>query len=277
MLPTTSTCSFPTAGEPIIITYLTNPGESVDKLPWLLGLTAAIHNISLVLAGEGIAWNHNQRTSSKLTAILELIEHLSRVSPKSPLIFADGADTLVSNPVTPKVLRRLQDLVERDQVIFASECSSWPLCYKEKYRNNEDHAACSLKSGIKTCFLNSGIYAGSSRALLRLLPQANGMAQNLTGSEHADDQAALHHLMFYSELNSMRVDYESQLFLTLRRCSRLLSVFPVDHMQYTMCAPGQLQLSLCRKLLAVGLSASRGSESHSAGARTPINTIQSGR
>lgn len=195
----------------MVLTYLTNPPKD-----WFLGVTAAWHGVTLVLVGEGRRWTNGG--ADKLKGAAQAIELIRELSPSSPIIFADGLDTLVSNPLSHDVSSTLKSLVQQDGVLFASECASFPKCYSREYDKNRAHKACRSRS--KTCFLNSGLYAGSSRALLRMLPLADRVVKRLHGSEQGEDQAAAHRVMLGKNNSdgSLSVDDQNRVFLTLRGC-----------------------------------------------------------
>jgi len=202
---------------PIVLTYNTNPAEK-----WLLGITAALHGLPLVLIGEGQIWHGGG--GDKLGAAATALERIHALSPRSPVIFGDGSDTVVSNPVTTRVNQVLQGLVERDEVLFASECGSFPMCYKGEYNGNgkaqATHQQCRKRS--KTCFPNSGLYAGSSSMLLKLLPRADHLVRTMGGAEQREDQAAVHRLVLSNSL-PINIDEGNQVFFTMRPCRYMLT------------------------------------------------------
>ncbi len=217
-------------GKPLVLTYLTNP-----KVDWYLGITAAWHRVPLVLVGEGYAWVSGVGQTEKLERTGKAIQYLRAVSPRSPIIFADGLDTVIANPLTIEAAATLSSLVERDAIMFASECSSFPKCYTPEYAVIEAHQRCRARSS--TCFLNAGLYGGSSSALLRMLPLAGRLAKQLHGSERNEDQAGAHRFMIGNPLNmSLSVDEQSSVFLTLRGCrGRREKRFSVSGRRFSSC------------------------------------------
>ena len=200
------------AYKPILLTYLTNPHEQ-----WVLGITAALHGMPLALIGEGHKW---VSSSARLRHVRQAVAHIHALSPTSPVIITDGSDTLVANGLTRATATLLRGLVERDEVLFGSECASFPMCYKADYTGKgaaqAQHQKCRARS--KTCFLNGGTYAGSSSALLRLLEHTDHLAGSvLSGAELNDDQAAAHRILL-SNAMPLKVDDRGSIFLTLRPC-----------------------------------------------------------
>lgn len=199
-------------GDPLVLTYLTNP-----KRDWYLGITAALNRVPLVLVGEGYSWVSGIGQTQKLERSGKAIEFLRALVPGSPVVFADGLDTVIANPLTSESAKTLSSLVKRDTMMFAAECSSFPKCYIPEYAAIEAHQRCRGRSS--TCFLNAGLYGGSSSALLRFLPLAGSLAKQLHGSERNEDQAASHRFMIGNALNAtLGVDEQSSVFLTLRGC-----------------------------------------------------------
>ena len=218
---TDTTCSFPATSRrgsspstdflsgsetPIILTYL-------NRLPdrWLLGRSAALHGFPIAITGVGRKFNFADKLLSTRRAMWLLHTH----NPRAPVIFADGLDTVVSNPLSRMAALRLQQASRSGTIIVGAECFSYPRCYRELYLKHLAHQACRASS--PTCYANSGLYAGSSRALLRMLPKAFDAAKAGSGIEHNDDQAAMHRLILGGEI-PMSVDADSTIFLNLHPC-----------------------------------------------------------
>lgn len=177
--------AFSSHARPILLTYL-------DRIPpqWLLARSAAHHGLPLAVAGVGRTFSF----ADKLMSTERAVAMIHRLNPKAPIIFADGSDTLVANPITARVQTLLRLCVEDGRVSLGAECHSYPVCYIAAYRNHSAHARC-RESGSPTCFVNSGLYAGGSGALLRLLSKAREAAREGRGVERDDDQAAMHQLL----------------------------------------------------------------------------------
>ena len=142
------------------------------------------------------------------------------------VVFADGADAIVSNSVHHAALAL--GLARRDaarrggggRVVLSAECNSWPHCYKGEYEALAAHSACRATS--PTCFVNSGAMAGSTVALLDFLSELHAAAEvPARSSERGDDQAAAHALLLAQGSNrsgGVALDAHSRLFLTLYAC-----------------------------------------------------------
>mmetsp|Transcript_31664 Transcript_31664/g.78899 ORF Transcript_31664/g.78899 Transcript_31664/m.78899 type:complete len:371 (-) Transcript_31664:114-1226(-) len=192
---------------PILLTYMSHL-----RPRWLLGISAAHHALPLAVAGLGRRFTF----ADKLLSAERAVRMLHHLNPGAPVIFADGVDTIVANRLLPATQQRLQRAAREGKVILGAECFSYPLCYRELYRNHSAHQRCRA-SGAPTCYANSGLYAGSSAVLLQLLTKAHEVAVHGQGVEQDDDQAAIHRLLLQGAL-AMEVDSESAIFLNLHPC-----------------------------------------------------------
>lgn len=227
-----------THGTPVLLTYMTD-----TRPPWALGLSAAHFKIPLVVAGHGMRWGG---VGIKLPAIHRAIQMLSALLPQYPVIFADGSDTVVGNPLGLLVTKhvasalmgrsisgssnsRLIANLSVDSVLLSGECGSYPLCYREAHERMPAFLECRTRSS--TCYPSSGMYMGSPEALMRLLPIVHNISQHGGGVEHNEDQAAAN--LLYSSSASPRVEHaqllregrlslviddESDVFLSLYGC-----------------------------------------------------------
>ena len=69
---------------------------------------------------------------AKLPAVSRALQLLQAAVPRYPVVFADGTDTVVAHaPEDPAHAALLLQAAESShQVLFSSECHSWPRCYK---------------------------------------------------------------------------------------------------------------------------------------------------
>ena len=192
---------------PVLLTYL-------NRVPkqWLLGRSAAQHGLPFAVTGIGRRFDF----ADKLFSARRAIRLIHRLNPRAPVIFADGMDTLVVNRLSAATRQRLERAALEDRVILGAECFSYPVCYREHYLNHTAHQQCRV-SGSPTCYVNSGLYAGSSAALMRLLAKAHEAAVSGTEIERGDDQAAMHKLILRGAL-AMEVDSASAVFLNMHPC-----------------------------------------------------------
>lgn len=170
---------------PIILTYL-------DHVPsrWMLGRSAAKFGNLLAITGIGRRFSF----ADKLASSRRAIQIIRRLRPHSPVIFADALDTMVVNQLSALQKHLLWNLARTDRIILGAECFSYPMCYQKFYSNHTAHQRCRA-GGSPTCFVNSGLYTGSSQALLRLLEMAYKVAKSAKEIERDDDQAAMHRLI----------------------------------------------------------------------------------
>ena len=168
-----------------VLTYLTD-----IENPWILGLSAAHHRVPLVWAGKGMRWSG---VSVKLGAARRALQLLHAARPGIAVVFADGADTFVANPLSSELAQRIQATAHQGRVLVSSECNSWPRCYSAEYARHSAFQMCRSRR-TATCYPNSGAYAGGSGTLLDFLSALRSTAEAGSGAEHLDDQAALHRL-----------------------------------------------------------------------------------
>eukprot|EP00966_Prymnesium_polylepis_P092313 2137206-Prymnesium_polylepis.1 len=115
------------------------------------------------------------------------------------MLVADGA------------LRTIAD--SDDRIAINAECNSWPQCYRAMYADDEAHQECRLRS--RTCYPNSGVYLGSTRALMRAMPALQELADR-----HGNDQAALSYLYLARARHGLNatIDGQSESILSLHDC-----------------------------------------------------------
>ena len=199
---------------PILLSY----GTSLPKR-WLLGLSAALYGVPLVLSGLGQPWNPQGRGGAKIPAMRRAVQLLLEIVPDRLLIVADAADTIVVNDPRVRMSRLLQS---DEQVLVSAECNSWPMCYTRRYESaNSEWLKCQQSHSLgefAACFPNSGCYAGTGKALLTWLAVMHSTTESAHGVEHDDDQAAVHHLLLSGHLPRIRLDSQSSVFLNLFPC-----------------------------------------------------------
>ena len=200
----------------VVLTYLTDVSS-----PWALGLSAAVHRVPLILAGQNRLWGG---VAVKLPAARRVAQLLHASVPNLPVVFADGSDVFVANPVSDSLAARLRTASSPPgRVTVQSECNSWPRCYVAEYANHTAFQACRGRDG-PTCYPNSGAFVGQSGTLLRFLSALERMSSAAEGAEYLDDQAALHRLYLGSPPSAgtegleVHVDDKSELFLGLHAC-----------------------------------------------------------
>jgi hypothetical protein len=153
----------PAASErtPIVTVYTTKqPGRD-----WLLGLSAALHGVPLVVGGlGGKSWaQFGQSNPERVLGYLRMFEVLQamQLPATTPVAVVDSGDTVIvrgglAQPVPPGVTA-------------SAECTSYPKCYSSLYEQllGDDHRAC--LAARRPCFVNAGAIAASSiDAMLRL-------------------------------------------------------------------------------------------------------------
>lgn len=216
----------------VVVTYVTDLSH-----PWVLGLSAAQHGVPLVLVGHGRRWGG---VAVKLPAARRAVQLLHAGSPDTPIVFADGTDTFVTNPLTAELAGRLRAASSAGSVLVQAECNSWPRCYANEYAQHAAFSSCRARHS-STCFPNSGAFAGRSETLLRFLAALERMAAAGEGPEHLDDQAALHRLYLRSSDGiEVHVDELSDVFLGLHACkgSGAKRTFRVRGASFSMCHAG---------------------------------------
>lgn len=214
----------------VVLTYLT---DIVRGQPWVLGLSAALHKMPLVIAGYGMQWDGAVKI--KIPAAMRAIQALYAFRPQTTILFADGSDTAICNAPS-KAMAALSQIVPMPRrnttVLFSGECGSWPKCYRKEYEKVNAHRVC--RSVSHACYPNSGAYLGTPVALMRMLPRLKQLLITGQGVELNDDQAAANRLLLSTsdELNPI-VDYHSDVFLSLYGCKEpRLRTFMKN---YTLC------------------------------------------
>jgi hypothetical protein len=209
-----------------IVTFATK--GSLPKR-WLLGLSAALHGVPLVVSGLRSNWTG---FTSKLFAAQQAIQLLHDASPgadDSRIVYADAADTLIVRP--PGHARRVVEEGAGEAVLVSGECSMYPLCYRAEYERwgaaHLQQCAERRRNRLFTaCFPNSGTFEGKRLPLLRWISAVLRSAQSRTmGAEASDDQAAIHHILLRNDEASREmllplttIDVAGDRFLTLFPC-----------------------------------------------------------
>ncbi|KAL1523585.1 hypothetical protein AB1Y20_018521 [Prymnesium parvum] len=203
---------------PFVLTYATEIPQ-----PWMLGRTAALHGLPLVVAGLGMpGWNWwegvvIQKTASPRRAA-QLVQSLVG---DVPLALVDSGDVLVVNRPSGTQRRGL-DRMGRT-VLVGGECNSWPICYLPWYEADADGRRCLEARGA--CMPNGGVTIARSSTLIdflrawRVAGEATLASSN--AAERGNDQSALHHL--YANRSkfpslTIHVDWASRFSLQLWTC-----------------------------------------------------------
>lgn len=162
----------------LLATYVTD----IVARPWVLGSSAALHGVPLVVIGHGLRW---EGVGQKMVGARRAAQMLDAIAPRSAVVFADGSDTAVVNPVVMTTapadaaatasgtstaggirtaaaaatsvvgggaaapLRRIASADAPPLLLFSGECSSWPVCYRDAYRaaNHTAWGACTCVPG----------------------------------------------------------------------------------------------------------------------------------
>jgi len=205
----------PTKTESIVLlTYMTDFPKG--DVPWVLGLSAALHGLPLVVVGHGMSWSG--AVSVKIPAVRRAAQVLQLLQPQSTVAFVDGVDTAVINTptrVTPLLTRFIPTTQRNRSVLFSGECGSWPVCYRTQFKQSSTFRTCLAES--HTCYPNSGLYIGTPNALLRILSKLQWHLQAGSGVERLDDQAATNRLLI-AETPGVLIDQQSELMLSLYGC-----------------------------------------------------------
>jgi uncharacterized membrane protein YgcG len=192
-----SASGWQTSGVPIVVTYATSVPNH-----WLLAKSAALHGVPLVLAGLGRrGWQWYQGGGGKLKGTARALQLLHALAPDSPIVFADGGDTVIANPWSDAAAERVRQSAD---ILTGGECNSWPLCYNASYLRDAHYRTCIAEH--PTCYPNSGTYLGHAAALHAFVSGLRGTMDGLNArgyagrlvAEKGDDQAALHHLYLSS-------------------------------------------------------------------------------
>ena len=191
---------------------------------WLLGLSAALHGVPLVLVGLGRAWGgHADKFYGALSAA-RLLAQMPRTR-KAAVVFADAFDTMVVNPPALTGALRALSKAKESYTLLSSECNSWPHCYRPLYAQDGELSRC-LPDPRRTCYINSGVYASSSSSELATLLPLVIQGLNVSGMfpvERMYDQASLIRLFLRRKAaglhGRLRIDSDSSLFLSLYRCN----------------------------------------------------------
>ena len=138
-----------TAPSAVLLTY-------ASHLPplWLLGLSAALHDVPLVVIGFGLEYSGDNQ--QKALGTMRAASVLRRVWPRTVLLVVDSWDTIVVNP-TRRAAAALRPVeTEPGAVLLSTECNSWPRCYRADFSRDAELRRC-LASPRRTCFVNGGM------------------------------------------------------------------------------------------------------------------------
>jgi hypothetical protein len=153
--------SVPNAG-PVLLVFASHLTS-----PWLLGMSAALHQLPLVIAGlgtTGTPWPWFQGAAAKLPASQRAAQLLQRLTD-SPVALLDSFDTFIANaPSKRGPLPPMDD----GTVVLGSECNHYPVCRIPEFRQLDWYHAC-LADGYNACAPNGGFMLGRPRALHKLL------------------------------------------------------------------------------------------------------------
>ena len=206
-------------GGPVVMTYATRIPN-----PWMLGVTAAMHDFPLVVAGLGMAgWNWWEGVVIQKTAApRRAVQLVQALLGDVPMALVDSGDVLVVNPPSAGQRRALSQLGRT--VMLGAECNSWPICYLPAYQEDAEAQRCLARHGA--CFANGGVAIARSSTLIDFLSafrRAGEFTLNSSnGAERGNDQSALHHLYLNrTRFPSLRVhlDSASQFSLQLWTCN----------------------------------------------------------
>ena len=213
---------------PVMLSYATSVPSG-----WMLGLSAAVHGLPIVLAGLNQPrwpwWHGGRKKLPGSRRALQIIEAIG--GPDRPVISSDTGDLLIGNSLTPEHMATLADLRKSQRMLVAAECNSWPVCYRDKYLMDPGHQHC--LQHYDACYPNSGVLLASARTLLQFY---SAWAAEIVGSsslnkaERWNDQAAVHRLyrnrtsIASAGHFSMEVDAAAQFSLQLWKCDG-----PKDH------------------------------------------------
>ena len=193
------------SGAPIVVSYSTSVPDQ-----WQLGVSAAAHEVPLVLAGLGRrGWHWYNGGGDKLPGTARALQLLDALAPEAPVVFADGGDTVVANRWTQDAALALLTSSSSNIILTGGECNSWPLCYNQSYLLDTQFRRC--LGSHAACFPNSGTYLGKARTLQRFVTSLRTTVQRMDKrgykgrfqAERGNDQAALHHL-FLSQSTGAR-------------------------------------------------------------------------
>lgn len=224
--------NIPDATSVIVFTYMTDLPQ-----PWILGLSAALHGVPLVIAGHGMRWDGT--TGQKIPASRRVAQILHSLHPRATVIYADGSDTAINDspqrirPLLPRLWENVTHLNE--SILVSGECGSWPKCYKKQYEKVAAYRSCRAVS--HACYPNTGAYLGKPLAIMRLLSELQKFAQLGDGVEHGDDQAAANRLLLSNTPKvDMVVDYQSEIFVSLYGCKH--PTIRTFYKNWTLCHDG---------------------------------------
>ena len=181
----------PRSAPAIIVTYATEVPPA-----WLLGLSAALHNVPLVLVGFKNEYKGDNK--QKAFGTMRAAAVLQRLWPHTVLLVADAWDTVVIN-APKRASKHLGYIANRTVAMLSTECNSWPRCYHAAFARDRTLARCLATPGY-TCYINGGMYAATATTIGALLPAMD--AQNLRHwnyAERSSDQARMTRLRLSQE------------------------------------------------------------------------------
>jgi len=156
----------------------------------------------------------------KLVGSRRAVQLLHKLTPRSAIVFADGSDSMVANPLSEQIARWTTAVAEggaSSPVLLGGECDSWPLCYRKLYDGHADFKAC-LRSGSAACYPNSGTVLGSAPALLRFFTAVRSLEATMLDVEYNDDQAAANRL--YADRQMAKRNFSVALAVDGNACKR---------------------------------------------------------
>ena len=197
------------------------------QAPWLLGASAAMHNMPLVVAGLGTpgGWPWYYGATPKLPASRRAAQLLRALTPAQPVALVDSFDVLVANH-PPLEVRTVLTQLGDDEVIVGGECTMFPRCRAEELRALPSWRTC-YAEGHNACSPNGGFILGRPYALQRLLDAMMGLLAAPPGNEplaerftSRHDQGALQQLLIAGGAGvRLIIDSASRLVLNLHACA----------------------------------------------------------
>lgn len=229
---------WPAQQQAVLFTYATS---LPTKAPWLLGLSAALQQLPLIIGGLGQRpWSWYADSSVKIFGgrrAAQLVDHLA---PSARMFVTDSHDTmLTTNPVHATIEQALQAASGGQPAVLANaECASWPKCYEDIYRQYDAGFESCVKKGL-ACYVNSGGYLASSAVVMRQMYErqiemlvrwkrcgkacSTYMGREVGLTERTADQSQLHFMWVNRSRNKplpfdLALDMNSTFFLSLAAC-----------------------------------------------------------
>ena len=169
----------------VVLTY-------ASQLPpfWLLGLSAALHDVPVVVVGFG-ASSYGDNSQKALGTMRAAAKLRGELDARTVLLVVDAWDTLVVNSPR-RVAAELAQLADAEgSVLLSSECNSWPRCYRDALARDAELRECLAAPG-RTCFVNGGMYGATPASIVDgLLPALSGVRRrDLHYAERTSESAA---------------------------------------------------------------------------------------